>query len=101
MLLPVLLGVGAVFGLGWLVMHPANPKKREIWLINGKRYAIVQRIQGPGWDPSMWPGFCNFSQPVITVDTNGAYFTEVQFTANWCTKNTLFVAPPNVAIAEA
>lgn len=102
MLGPILLGVAALAGFAWLVTHPANPKKREIWLINGKHYGVVHRIHGPGWDASMYPGFCNFSRPVITgqgSDANGAY-TEVQFTANWCTKNTLFVVPDNMAIAE-
>lgn len=98
-MVPLILLGGLGLGVLWLIMHPADASKREIWLINGKRYAVVHRIHGPGWDASMYPGFCNFSEPVITGQPSVGV-TEVQFEANWCTTNTLFQAPPEMAISE-
>jgi len=91
------LGVLAVGGVALAASQDDEP--RRIWLIKGTRYAIVHRIAGAGWDASMYPGFCNFSQPVIIGQ--GSNFTEVQFTADWCIANLQWDVPPNVAIAEA
>jgi hypothetical protein len=98
------LGVLAVGGVALAASQDDEP--RRIWLIKGTRYAIVHRIAGAGWDASMYPGFCNFSQPVITgqgtENPQGvAYnYTEVQFMADWCITNLQWDVPDNVAINE-
>lgn len=86
------LGLLAVAGVA-LAASKDEESKREIWLINGQRYAIAYRVQGPGFDVSMFPGFCNFS----ALTDLGA---EVQFTADWCAANTLWQVPDSVAIGE-
>lgn len=97
---PLLLLGGAGLGLFlWLSMRDES-NQRQITLVRGKRYAIVHRVQGPGWDASMYPGFCNFSTPVVTGQGRGPVFTEVQFTAEWCAANMVWSVPQDIAIAE-
>lgn len=99
MISPLIILAGGLAALGLAVASKKPPaSSRDIWLINGKRYAIAHRIVGPGWDASLYPGFCNFSTPVITGQIGNA--TEVQFEADWCAQNTLFTAPDNMAITE-
>lgn len=103
--MPALLVVGGtVVALGALALlagSEAESDDRGFWLIKGKRYAIAHRIQGPGWDATMYPGFCNFSQPAITAEgTDPTAWAEVQFSAEWCAENTQFQVPENLSIAE-
>lgn len=85
----------------WSTMRD-GADSRVMNLVRGKRYAIVHRVRGPGWDASMYPGFCNFSTPVVTGQgsTRGGAWTEVQFTAEWCAANMRWDVPADVAIAE-
>lgn len=102
-MIPFLILVGAGVGLALWAAMKDDENPRSMWLINGKRYAIVHRITGPGWAATMYPGFCNFSEPVITgqnTNARGQAWTEVQFTANWCAANTQFVVPESMAISE-
>lgn len=93
--------VAALGALALLVNDSEGDAGRSFWLIQGKRYAISHRIAGPGWDASMYPGFCNFSEPVMTASGMGpTAWAEVQFTAEWCAPNKQFVVPVDMAIAE-
>lgn len=96
-------GVGLAALVGFAMTEDGTTHPREIWLINGKTYVVSHRIHGAGWDASMYPGFCSFSEPVITGQggTGQTSYTEVQFKANWCMQNTLWQVPPELAIAEA
>lgn len=93
----------AIGGLAWLAseaMADEGTPGRSFWLIQGKRYAIAHRIY-VGWDANMYPGFCNFSQPVVTASGQGpASWAEVQFTAEWCSENMQFTVPEDMAIVE-
>lgn len=95
------LAVGLFF---WASAAMADESNRQIWLIKGKRYAIAHRIVGAGWDASLYPGFCNFSNPVITgakrTRSGPPSYTEVQFTAEWCIDNYQWDVPDNIEIAE-
>jgi len=93
--------IAVMAGLGAIALFAVNDDEadsRTIHLIKGVRYAVAVRITGPGFDPSMFPGFCNFSQPVITAEGNG--WGEVQFSAVWCAENQAFEAPENMAIVR-
>ena len=97
-LLLVLLGGG---GLWYLATHDKDD--RTIWLVQGKRYNIVHRFAGAGWDASMYPGFCQFSQPVLTHPPGTGRMgsmAEVQFSAAWCRGNLQWTVPENIAISE-
>ena len=93
---------GVALGL-FLWANAHEETKRRMWLINGIRYAIAARMTGPGWDASMFPGFCNFSEPVMTGQgetSAGVRWVEVQFTANWCQANLQWDVPENISISE-
>lgn len=91
---------GALAVLGYLAFREED-EERTIWLIQGKRYAIAHRVQGPGWDVSMYPGFCNFTDPAITAEGTGPVaWAEVQFSAEWCAPNQEFEVPTDMAITE-
>lgn len=100
-----MIGTVAVVGtalavLGYMAFRDEE-QDRTIWLIQGKRYAVAHRIQGPGWAAEMYPGFCNFSDPVITAEGGEAVaWGEVQFTAEWCAPNQEFDVPSEMAITE-
>lgn len=98
MIAPLLVGGAAIGGLLLFALHDDNADGRTVMLVQGKRYAIAHRITGPGWDVSMYPGFCNFSDPVITAEGNG--WGEVQFEADWCATNRSWDVPAELAIAE-
>ena len=109
----VAVGVGALVVAGIAGVAYAASKDdedRRIWLIKGRRYALAARMTGPGWDASMFPGFCEFSQPTMNTpagqilhDASGKDYpivTEVQFTARWCSETVQWDVPSNIAIAE-
>ncbi len=97
-------GLLAAGGLAIAASESGSESNRQIWLIKGKRYAIDIRMTGPGWSPDMFPGFCNFSTPVLLpAGVNPAsqtYNTEVQFEADWCIDNIHWDVPPNIAVSE-
>lgn len=94
----ILLGLGALAVIGLLAWGGRDSNTvREIWLINGARYALAFRTNSPGWDSSLFPGFCEFSSPVVNP---GDGYYEVQFTAQWCTVNTLWQVPENIAVSQ-
>lgn len=97
---PFLVFVGLGLGLFFLASSQDETDGRTINLVKGKRYAIAHRIMGPGWDASMYPGFCAFSNPVVTAQGTGPVFTEVQFTAEWCAANMVWSVPNEIAISE-
>lgn len=84
--------------LAWLAAHSEGGSDRTIMLVQGKRYAITHRIVGPGWSADLYPGFCNFTQRMITAEGNG--WAEVQFMADWCAANRSFDVPSEMAITE-
>jgi hypothetical protein len=94
-----LLALAVVGGFAYLLLEgdENGESVREIWLVNGARYVVSVRLQGPGFDVSMFPGFCQFDQP-MAQQVNGLY--EVTFHANWCAANTLWLVPDNVQIAQ-
>lgn len=100
MMLPLFLFGAAGLALFLWASSRDETDGRTINLVRGKRYAISHRIMGPGWDASMYPGFCNFSSPVVTGQGSGPVFTEVQFTAEWCANNMVWSVPNEIAIAE-
>lgn len=93
----------ALGGLAFLAseaMADEGESGRMFWLVQGKRYAISHRLY-VGWSADMYPGFCNFSGPVMTASgTAPAAWAEVQFTAEWCQANRQFQVPADMAIAE-
>lgn len=95
-LIPLAIGGAA---LGALAFSQKHDNTRELWLVQGKRYNIVIRVTGAGFDASMLPGFGNFSQPILTA--SGPGWGEVQLQADWMGQKTLWLVPDNVAIAEA
>jgi hypothetical protein len=91
---PLLLGAALLAGLGFLVWKDKHG--RTIRLVNGRRYAVAFRTNAPGFDVSMFPGFCEFSQPVLLQSQN---YYEVQFTAQWCAANTDWDVPEGIAVS--
>jgi hypothetical protein len=109
LLVPLAVSALTIGGVALVASAATMAEDRKIWLINGKRYALVHRFTGPGWDASMYPGFCDFSEPVLTSNPSYTYpqsptvvgMVEVQFMANWCAANTHWQVPDEIAIAEA
>lgn len=75
-----------------------EPGDRELWLIQGHTYSITHHIVGPGWDASLYPGFTNFSNPVLVQ--SGPGWGVVQFTATWNAANQLYQVPESMSIQD-
>lgn len=89
----------AVGGIA-LLAKSEQDSDREFWLIRGKRYYLTHQLTGPGWDASMYPGFCNFSQPGLSGQNTPENPMVATFTAEWCAPNEKFTVPDNLAIVE-
>lgn len=95
----LLVPVAIVGGLGVLALLASNESEgRGMWLIQGKTYSFTAKLEGPGWAAEQYPGFCNFSVPVVVQEGPG--WAVLQWTADWCAPNRQFIVPDNFTVTE-